>query len=733
MSVPLYAQSSRLLAADLCALLENYLDAKDVKEVYRAYLFSAEAHDGQIRKTGEPYVFHPLTVTYILGQMHMDTQTLCAALLHDVIEDTPISKETIVSEFGEAVAEMVDGVSKLSSVEFKTREQAQAASFIKMMLAMSRDLRVIIVKLADRLHNMRTLGAMKPESQRRIARETIEIYAPIANRLGMNTVCVELEALCFNTLYPLRYKVLSHAIQKKYKRRNKIYQAIKSGIEKRINQAAINAQVMMHKRHYYAIYQEMRKKKKASSIDKIKTFEQVSNNCRFLIITETQDDCYRILGILHSLYKPKHDGFMDYIAIPKINGYQSLHTILFSPHGLSIEVKIRTKDMHEMAEKGITAHGLYDDKKYNSSSTDITHNMSSPRAKEWLHGLLEMQKNTNDSLEFLDHVKTDLFPEEVYVFTPEGKILQLHKGATAIDFAYAIHSDVGNKSIRAIIDHQPAPLSTILSSGQTIEVITAEWARPNPSWLNFAGTARARTVIRHFLKNVKHKEAVILGKRILDKELACYDLSVDKLSKEQQTVLLATFKVDNIDTLLADIGLGNRIALIVARQFDPRQEKSTEKCPDKPKPMIIKGTEGVLVNFAACCRPIPGDDILGFISAGRGIIIHTSACKHIANYRSQPDKLLAVEWESAIESEFLVDICVDVRDKRGILATVATTLTNMNINIEAVANENYERGYSTLKFSIYVQNRQNLALIIRQLRRLENVTRIRRSFCTENK
>ena len=731
MSVPLYAHSSRLLAADLCTLLEKYLDAKDVKEVYRAYLFSAEAHDGQTRKTGEPYVFHPLTVTYILGQMHMDTQTLCAALLHDVIEDTPITKKTIVSKFGEAVAEMVDGVSKLSSVEFKTREQAQAASFRKMMLAMSRDLRVIIVKLADRLHNMRTLGAMKPESQRRIARETIEIYAPIANRLGMNTVCVELEALCFNTLYPLRYKILTQAIENKYKRRNKIYQAIKSGIEKRINQVAINAQVMMHKRHYYAIYQEMRQKKKASSIDKIKTFKQVSNNCRFLIITESQDDCYRVLGILHSLYKPKHDGFMDYIAIPKINGYQSLHTILFSPHGLSIEVKIRTKAMHEMAENGITAHGLYDDKKVDYSN-DITHNMSSPRAKEWLHGLLEMQKNTHDSLEFLDHVKTDLFPEELYVFTPNGKILQLHKGATAIDFAYAIHSDIGNKSIRAVIDHQPAPLSTILSSGQTIEVITAEWARPNPSWLNFAGTARARTAIRHFLKNVQHKEAVILGKRILDKELANYDLSVDKLNQEQQTMLQATFKVDNFETLLADIGFGNRIALIVARQFDPRQDKSTE-LGDEPKPMIIKGTEGVLVHFAACCRPIPGDDILGFISAGRGIIIHTSACKHLANYRSQPEKLLAVEWELGIQSEFLVDICVDVRDKRGILAKVATTLTNMNINIEDVANENYERGYSTLKFSIYVQNRQNLALIIRQLRRLENVTRIRRSFCTENK
>jgi len=732
MSVPRYALSSRLLAADLCDLLENYLDAKDVKEVYRAYLFSAEAHDGQMRKTGEPYVFHPLTVTYILGKMHMDTQTLCAALLHDVIEDTPITKKKLVSKFGEAVAEMVDGVSKLSSVEFKTREQAQAASFRKMILAMSRDLRVIIVKLADRLHNMRTLAAMKPESQRRIARETIEIYAPIANRLGMNTVKVELEALSFKTLYPLRYKVLAQAIQNKYQRRSKIFQAIKSRIEKRINQAAINAEVMMHKRHYYAIYQEMRQKKAAISIDKRKTFSQVINNCRFLILTECQDDCYRIFGIVHSLYKPKHDSFMDYIAIPKINGYQSLHTILFSQHGLSIEIKIRTKAMHELAEKGITAHDLYDDKTVNCSSNDITHNRSRPRAKEWLQGLLEMQKNTHDSLEFLDHVKTDLFPEEVYVFTPNGKIRQLPKGATAIDFAYAIHSDVGNQSVRAIIDNQPAPLSTVLCSGQTVEIITAKWARPNPSWLNFAGTARARTVIRHFLKNLQHKEAVILGKRILNQELANYALSVEKLNQEQQTFLQSIFKVDSFNTLLAEIGLGNRIALIVARQFDPTQDKSTDG-GDNPKPMIIKGTEGVLVNFAACCRPIPGDDIVGFISAGRGIIIHTSSCKNVAEYRYHPEKLLTVEWELGIQSEFLVDICVDVRDQRGILAKVATTLTNMNINIEKVGNENYERGYSTLKFCIYVRNRHHLALIMRQLRRLENVNRIRRSFCTERK
>lgn len=728
MPVPLDIPS-RILVSDLCDLLKTYLEPSQVKEIYRAYLFSAQAHDGQTRKSGEPYIFHPLAVAYILGQMHMDTQTLCAALLHDVIEDTYVSKENLVCEFGEQIAELVDGVSKLSSMHFKTREQAQAESFRKMLLAMNRDIRVIIVKLADRLHNMRTLEAMKPASQQRIARETLEIYAPIANRLGMNTVCVELEDLSFATLYPLRHFILAYHLQKVYNKRSNIFQNILTTIEKCLSKYRINAQICRRQKHLYRIYYKMRDKKKVNSANKRKTFFQVTNVCALRIIVDTEDACYRVLGIVHNLYKPICEHFRDYIAIPKTNGYQSLHTVLFSSYGVLIEIQIRTANMHELSETGITAYGLdHFDNPVNHQEQHCYH-PSCRRASEWLHGLLEMQKSADNSLEFLEHVKTDLFPDEVYVFTPHGKIMQLPKGATAIDFAYAIHSDVGNRCMAAKIDNQYASLSTPLVSGQTIEVLTATWARPHPSWLNFAISGRARSYIRHFLKNLQYDEAVHLGKRMLDKELAIYSLVVEKLSKEQCSRLLKTFKVENLETLLAEIGLGNRIALIVARQFDPMLESSVGQSTEqkkKIKPLIIKGTDGILVNFARCCRPIPGDEIVGFASAGRGIIIHTASCRHVTEYRQWPEKLVVVEWETGIEGEFLVDILVEVQNRRGVLASVSAGITHMGSNIEHISNENRSE-HSMLTFCISVRNRAHLAAIMRHVRRLENVTRIQRS------
>jgi GTP diphosphokinase / guanosine-3',5'-bis(diphosphate) 3'-diphosphatase len=723
---PLELPDRLLLVSELCHLLETYLDAEQVKEVYRAYLFSAEAHDGQNRKSGEPYIFHPLAATYILGQMHMDTQTLCAALLHDVIEDTGITKDKLVSEFGEQVAELVDGVSKLSSVHFETREQAQAASFRKMLLAMSRDIRVIIVKLADRLHNLSTLGAMKPASRRRIARETLDIYAPIAHRLGMNAVRVELEELSFAALYPKRHQVLLQRLHKLLKKRSSMAKNIQQTIEDALLKRSIKAEVQLRERHSYSIYYKMREKKKPISVDKRKTFFQVTNVCALRIIVDNIDACYRVLGAVHSLYKPICERFDDYIAIPKINGYQSLHTVLFTPYGLLIEIQIRTTEMHELSESGITAYGLHS----SHHGDDSYYHPSCQRANKWVRELLDMQKSS-DSLEFLEHVKTDLFPEEVYVFTPQGKIMRLPKHATPIDFAYAIHSDVGNQCIAVKIDNQYAPLSTPLVSGQTVEVLTAAWARPNPSWLNFAVSARARSYIRHFLKNLQYDEAVLLGKRMLDKELITYALSVDKLSPEQQTQLIKTFQVDGFEQLLHDIGLGNRMALIVARQFEQTKgaklNKAITSVNDQPKPLIIKGTEGLLVNFAPCCRPIPGDEIIGFVNTGRGILIHTAACKLMAKYRHRPEKLQAVEWEQGIEGEFLVDICIDVHDKRGVLAHIATAIANMGCNIEEVSNENNDGGHSTLKFSISVRNREQLAAIMRHLRRLENVIRIQRS------
>jgi RelA/SpoT family (p)ppGpp synthetase len=657
----------------------------------------------------------------------MDTQTLCAALLHDVIEDTGITKDKLESEFGEQVAELVDGVSKLSSVHFETREQAQAASFRKMLLAMNRDIRVIIVKLADRLHNLRTLGAMKHASRRRIARETLDIYAPIAHRLGMNAMRIELEELSFAALYPRRYQVLVQRMQKVSKKRTAISKDIQQTIEKCLVKRSIQAQVQLRDRHAYSIYYKMLDKKKATSVDKRKTFSQVTNVCALRIIVDSIDACYLALGAVHSLYKPKCDRFNDYIAIPKINGYQSLHTVLFSPYRLLIEIQIRTTDMHELSESGITAYGL--DHFDKSANHEQEPHPSCQRANEWLRELLKMQKSS-DSLEFLEHVKTDLFPEEVYVFTPHGKIMQLPKGATPIDFAYAIHSDVGNQCIAVKIDNQYASLSTPLVSGQTVEVLTAAWARPNPNWLNFAVSARARSYIRHFSKNLQYDEAVLLGKRMLNKELATYALSVNKLDNEQRTQLIKSFQVDSLETLLHDIGLGNRMALIIARQFDPKTDitiKTVTTANDKPKPLIIKGTEGLLVNFARCCRPIPGDEIVGLINTGRGIIIHTATCKYVTKYRHSVEKLQAVEWEYGIEGEFLVEIRVEVRDKRGVLAHIATAIANMGCNIEEVSNENSEGGHSTLKFCISVRNREQLAAIMRHLRRLEEVIRIQRS------
>ncbi|MEN8217452.1 MAG: bifunctional (p)ppGpp synthetase/guanosine-3',5'-bis(diphosphate) 3'-pyrophosphohydrolase [Pseudomonadota bacterium] len=703
-------------------MLDTYLEPQQVKEVYRAYLLSAEAHDGQTRKSGEPYISHPLAAAYILGQMQMDTQTLCAALLHDVIEDTEITKEQLVTQFGEKVAELVDGVSKISSMQFENREQAQAASFQKMLLAMNHDIRVIIVKLADRLHNMRTLGAMKGAARRRIACETLEIYAPIANRLGMNAVRIELQELSFAMLYPLRYRVLTQWMQKLYDKQAHIFHTIKSTIEENLIRCHIHAQIFKRKKHSYAIYSKMREKKGPTFTDKRKTFYQATNFCAFRIITKSVDDCYRLLGIVHNLYKPKYEFFKDYIAIPKINGYQSLHTVLFSSHGVLIDIQIRTSPMHELAEKGITAYQLYQSgQEKPDCQHKATNYLATPPTHKWLHNLLDIQQSASDLLDFLKHVKTDLFPDEVYVFTPKGKIIQLPKNATAIDFAYAIHSEVGNHCIRVKIDSLDSPLSTLLVSGQTVEVLTEAEARPKRSWLNFAISARARYHIRHFFKNLQYDEAVLLGKRLLDRELAAYALSVDKLSEEQRACLVTTLKVDKLDTLLHEIGLGNRMAWIVLHHL--RSDSST--LPVNDKPLMIKGTDGILVNLSHCCRPIPGDDIVGFVSAGRGILIHTAACKQVA--RHQPDKLLAVEWESRIEGEFLVDICVDVRDRPGVLAGLAMTLANMDINIEHVSNENKESGYSTLKFCIYVQSRDHLALIMRHLRRMENVIRIRRS------
>lgn len=700
------------LISDLCDLLDKYLDKEQVAEVYRAYVFGAEAHEGQRRLSGEPYIYHPIAVARILADMHMDSPTIVAAILHDVIEDTATAKDQLISEFGEEVAELVDGVSKLTQVEFESKAEEQAENFRKMLLAMARDIRVVIIKLADRLHNMRTLGVMRPDKRRRIAHETLEIHAPIANRLGMNTIRLELEDLGFSALYPTRYRVIDEGVKKARGNRKEIVKKIETAIKRRMRQEELTGQILGRQKHLYSIYKKMR--------DKKLPFSEVFDVYAFRIIVDKPDSCYRVLGVMHNLYKPVPGKFKDYIAIPKANGYQSLHTVLFGPFGVHIEVQIRTEEMNKVAEAGIAAHWLYKGGDEGSRSPQ-------QRAREWLRELLEMQKGAGDSLEFLENVKVDLFPDEVYVFSPKGNIMEMPRGATAVDFAYAVHTDVGNNCVAAKIDRRLSPLRTELLNGQTVEIITAPGAKPNPSWLNFVVTAKARANIRHYLKNLRYDEAIALGRRLLDKSLGEFALSLDKIDQSKLNTLLDEYHMESLGELLEDIGLGNRLSLLVARALAPEQEGETDQeSTGTSRPLAIRGTEGMLVNFAKCCRPIPGDPILGFVSTGRGIVVHTEHCKNVAEYKNLPEKWIDVQWEDNIKHEFPVDLRVEVANRRGVLATVAATISDMDANIENVEIKERDGLTSTLRFTVDVKDRNHLADIMRNVKHLDMVVRINR-------
>ncbi len=697
-------------------MLEDYLEPDQIAEVYRAYLFGAEAHDGQSRASGEPYIYHPVAVAHILAEMRMDTKSLIAALLHDVIEDTPTAKEQLIKLFGEEVAELVDGVSKLTHIEFESRIEAQAENFRKMILAMTRDIRVILVKLADRLHNMRTLGAMRADKRRRIARETLEIYAPIANRLGMNRVRLELEELGFAALYPLRYRVIAERMRKSRGNRKEIVSKIENSVTERMKQEGLEGLVIGREKHLYGIYNKMREKQVP--------FNEIMDVYAFRIIVSSVDMCYRVLGAVHNLYKPVPGRFKDYIAIPKANGYQSLHTVLFSPYGVPIEVQIRTEDMHRVAEAGIAAHWLY-------KSGDDFGNSAQVRARQWLLDLLEIQQHAGNSMEFLENVKVDLFPDEVYVFTPKGMIMELPRGATAVDFAYAVHTDVGNQCVAVKIDRRLMPLRTELRNGQTVEVITASGARPNPAWLNFVHTAKARANIRNFLKNLQHDEAASLGQRLLNKSLEQYGSELESIPEQQLAQVAETFSVKSFDKLLMEIGLGNRMPMLVARALlqgdDEKAGKEIKSSSTESKPLAIKGTEGTVVTYAKCCRPIPGDRILGFVTAGRGVVIHVEGCKNVADYRNKPEKWIDVEWEDNVAGEFPVELRLLVVNQRGVLATIAAAISDLDANIENVVMDERDGQHSQLTFTVAVKNRKHLARIIRHLRSLPNVVRIARA------
>jgi guanosine-3',5'-bis(diphosphate) 3'-pyrophosphohydrolase len=705
--------ASRFLISDLCRMLESYLEPDQVQEVYRAYLFSAEAHEGQHRMSGEPYIYHPVAAARILAELGLDHKSIIAAILHDVIEDTPTAKDQIAREFGSEVAELVDGVSKLTQIEFESQAEAQAENFRKMILAMVRDIRVILVKLADRLHNMRTLGVMRPEKRRRIARETLEIYAPIANRLGINAIRVELEELGFAALYPLRYRVLEKAVRVARGHRKEVLSKIETAIKRRMHQEGLSGRILSREKHLYSLYCKIRSKSLS--------FDDVYDVYAFRVVVDTVDTCYRVLGVMHNLYKPVPGKFKDYIAIPKANGYQSLHTILFGPYGVPIEVQIRTEEMDKVAESGVAAHWLY-------KSGEQNHDQMQAGAREWLRELLEMQKHAGNSLEFLENVKIDLFPDAVYVFTPAGQIMKLPHGATVVDFAYAVHTDVGNTCVAGKIDRQLVPLRTQLHNGQTVEVMTAEGAHPSPAWLSFVVSAKARSSIRHYQKSLKREEAIDLGRRMLDRALAVFNATADGISENRLVALLKEYRIPSYEDLLMDVGMGRRLAVLVARALVTVGEDSPTRENDEKsmRPLVIKGTEGMVMHFAKCCRPIPGDPVVGLMTAGRGMVIHTTTCPNLREHRHPPENYIDVQWEPGIEEEYPVEVAVLVADRRGVLATVAAAIGNADSNIENVAIEERDGLTNTLKFTLTVHNRQHLARVMRRVRNIPSVMRISR-------
>ena len=688
----------------------SYLKPEDVRQIQSAYEFSEAAHEGQFRRSGEPYISHPVEVALILTQWHLDCPALTAALLHDVMEDTAVTKTEISNKFGKMVAELVDGVSKLDKIEFESQEQAQAENFRKMFLAMARDVRVILIKLADRLHNMRTLDVMHPKTRARIARETLEIYAPIANRLGLNALYQELEELAFQNLYPNRYRVLRKALDAQRGNRREVVDKILDGIRQRLADNRIDALVTGREKNLYSIYKKMQ--------DKNLSFSKVLDIYAFRVIVKDPPSCYLALGALHGLYKPIPGKFKDYVAIPKANGYQSLHTTLFGPFGAPLELQIRTQEMHRIAEAGVASHWLY-------KSTDAQLSELQRKTHQWLQSLLEMQSEGVDSVEFLEHLKVDLFPDEVYVFTPKGKIMALPHGATCVDFAYAVHTDIGNRCVAAKINHELVPLRSELKNGDRVEIITAAHAKPNPSWLNYVVSAKARHHIRHFLKTMQYEESAQLGERLLGQALSALGSSLRSVTESDWERLLKELGATTKQEVLADIGLGKQLAIVIARKLLPAGAEL--KQPGSAGPVVIRGSEGMALQFAKCCHPIPGDPIIGFIKTGRGMIIHTHDCPVVAKTRKDPEKWLDVEWAPDTKKLFSVNIKLVVSNQTGVLAKVAAEIAGNGSNIENVSLEPGDSSlYTDIHFTLQVSNRLHLAQIMRGLRRHPEVSRINR-------
>jgi GTP diphosphokinase / guanosine-3',5'-bis(diphosphate) 3'-diphosphatase len=677
--------------------------------------FGAAAHQGQTRVSGEPYITHPVAAAVILADLHLDADTIVGAILHDVIEDTPIAKSDIAARFGNDVAEIVDGVTKLDQIRFKNREEAQAENFRKMLLAMVRDLRVILVKLADRTHNLRTIEALAPAKRRQIARETLDIYAPVAERLGLYAMKLELEDLGFQSLYPQRYRVIERALKRARGNQKEFLVKIRAQLEAALKKAALVGHVEAREKHLYSIYRKMRRKRAPLS--------EIVDVYGLRIVVDSVDNSYRALGIVHGVYKPMPGRFKDYVAIPRVNGYQSLHTTLFGPNGVPIEVQIRTEDMNHIAESGIAAHWKY---KHDESEGSA----QQERARKWLSNLVEMEVGGN-SEEFIESVKVDLFPDKVYVFTPRGEILRLPRGATVVDFAYAVHTDIGNRCVAAKIDRRLTPLRAVLRNGQTVQIITAKGATPNPSWVNFVVTAKARSAVRHYLKGLHHNEAVELGRRLLGQALAEFEIELKKIPAETLQSALTEFGLENADQLYEKVGLGERLAPLVARRLLPidHVDPTTGAAAS---PLAVAGTEGLLVSYAHCCYPIPNDPIFAFLSTGRGIVVHRETCANVEDYRKQPDKWLPVTWQHKPGRLFLAEIRLDIVNRPGMLAALSAAIAETNTNVNHVTIDQRDAETQVLIFIIEVEDRAQLARIMRVVRRMPDVLRVVRAIASSS-
>ena len=693
-----------------------YLPADQRETLIRAWRVGAAAHAGQTRKSGEPYITHPVAAATVLAEQGVDVETLVAAILHDTIEDTPLTREEIAAEFGATVAELVEGVTKLDKLQFRDRQEAAAESFRKMMLAMARDLRVILIKLADRLHNMRTLGAQSSEARARIARETLEIYAPIAQRLGMNRIKAELQDLGFRALHPWRHAVLARRIRTQPLVRREAMAKIEAQFAQRLGKEGFQFRLVGRVKSPWSIYTKMRAEGK--------TFDQVMDVFGFRLVVRTVPECYHALGVVHSVFKPLDGRFRDFVAIPKANGYQSLHTVLFGPYGSPIEVQIRTEEMDLIAERGIAAHWSY---KHGGGMPSSAQN----RAQLWVENLIESQRGTGSSLEFLENVKIDLFPDEVYLFTPKGDIMALPRNSTTLDFAYAVHTDVGNHAVAARVDRKLVPLRTKLASGQSVEIITAKSASPKPQWLEFVVTGKARTAIRHQLKQLEHEDAVQLGHRMLDRALEEMDTSLDRVPATRLEAFLSDHRYPRLEALLADIALGNRmptqVAQVLAHRLpDKRDGFDLAAAPGHGEKILITGAERGVVTFAQCCMPIPGDDVMGYHTAGRGIVVHRMDCANVAEYRKSPERWVAIGWDREVSGDYQVALRIEVENRPGVLAQVAAAIAQADSNIDAVEYLDRDRNIAVIRFGIEVGDRTHLAEVIRRVRRLGVVHGVQR-------